>query len=148
VLPREEHVQPELRDVLELPLGRGVVERHDGVLEEAKERVAVVVVVANRRRERLARQQPGQRRRAPPVERQRERARPLASPCEELFPRCVTTLPKPSYSSVVVWSAPSGAAVAGSGAVPAAPSVAWGRSSASTPSTGTRVTCSRPSESY
>ena len=37
----EENVEPELGDVLELALGGGVVDRDVGVINEAKERVAV-----------------------------------------------------------------------------------------------------------
>lgn len=49
----EEHVETELRDVLKLALGRRVVDRDLGVVDEAEEGVAVIVVVANRRRQRL-----------------------------------------------------------------------------------------------
>ncbi len=52
---RKEHVEAQLGDVLELALGRRVVDGDLGVVDETEEGVAVIVVVANRRRQRLGR---------------------------------------------------------------------------------------------
>lgn len=46
----EEHVEAKLGDVLELALSRRVVERHERIVDESEERVAVILIVSNRRR--------------------------------------------------------------------------------------------------
>ena len=55
----EEHVQAELGDVLEFSLGGRVVNGHEWVVDEAKERYAVILIVGNRRRQRLGREERG-----------------------------------------------------------------------------------------
>jgi hypothetical protein len=54
---REEHVEAQLGDIVELALGGGVVDRHGRVLDEAEEGVAVIPVVAHGQREGLGRQE-------------------------------------------------------------------------------------------
>jgi hypothetical protein len=51
----EEHLEAELGDVLNLALRGPVVDGHERVVEESKERRAVILVVGNRRRQRLGR---------------------------------------------------------------------------------------------
>ena len=53
----EEHVQSELGDVLELALGRRIVDRDVGVVDEAKERGAVIFVIPNSHRQRFGGQE-------------------------------------------------------------------------------------------
>jgi hypothetical protein len=64
----EEHVEPELCDVLELALGGRVVDRDRGVVDEAIERVAVTIVVLDGRHQRLGWQERRLDRGAPAVE--------------------------------------------------------------------------------
>jgi hypothetical protein len=51
----EEHVEPELREVLELALGGRVVDGHLRVVDEASQRVPVISVVCDRCRQRVRR---------------------------------------------------------------------------------------------
>ena len=72
----EEHVETQLRDVLEFALGGRVVNGDHGVVDEAEERVAVVLLVANRRLQRLGREERRLDGIHPPCEAQNDKADP------------------------------------------------------------------------